>query len=152
MSDSNLKLENQVCFPVYSASRLITKAYKPFLDEMGVTYPQYLVLMVLWENDTLSVNKISEKLMLNTNTLSPLLKRMGKMGILERRRSTEDERIVVVQLTKKGKQLKSQARPIPEKLLNELISENIELSDVVQLKEMLNQWIEVLSNKTQGIK
>jgi DNA-binding MarR family transcriptional regulator len=152
MSDSNLKLENQVCFPLYSASRLITKAYKPFLDEMGVTYPQYLVLMVLWENYTLSVNKISEKLMLNTNTLSPLLKRMEKMDILERTRSTEDERIVVVKLTKKGKQLKSQARPIPEKLLQELLSENIELSDVIQLKEMLSEWINVLSSKTQGIK
>jgi DNA-binding MarR family transcriptional regulator len=152
MSDSNLKLENQVCFPIYSASRLITKAYKPFLDKMGVTYPQYLVLMVLWENDTLSVNKISEKLMLNTNTLSPLLKRMEKMGVLERRRSTEDERIVVVQLTKKGKELKSEARPIPEKLLHGLLSENIELSDILQLKEMLNEWINVLSSNKQDMK
>lgn len=151
MSDSNLKLENQVCFPVYSASRLITKAYKPFLDKMGITYPQYLVLMVLWENDTLSVNKISEKLMLNTNTLSPLLKRMEKMDLLERKRSTDDERIVIVQLTKKGKQLKSQATPIPEKLLHKLLSENIELSDVLQLKEMLNHWINILSSKTQDI-
>ncbi len=152
MSDSNLKLENQICFPVYSASRLITKAYKPFLDEMGLTYPQYLVLMVLWENNTLSVNKISEKLMLKTNTLSPLLKRMEKVGLLKRSRSKEDERIVVVQLTKKGQQLKSEAKPIPEKLLHELLSENIELSDVLQLKEMLNEWIKILSSKTQGIK
>ena len=151
MSDSNLKLENQICFPVYSASRLITKAYKPFLDEMGLTYPQYLVLMVLWENNTLSVNKISEKLMLKTNTLSPLLKRMEKVGLLNRTRSKEDERIVVVQLTKKGQQLKSEARPIPEKLLHELLSDNIELSDVLQLKEMLNEWIKILSSKTQGI-
>jgi DNA-binding MarR family transcriptional regulator len=118
---------------------------------MGLTYPQYLVLMVLWENNTLSVNKISEKLMLKTNTLSPLLKRMEKVGLLNRTRSKEDERIVVVQLTKKGQQLKSEARPIPEKLLHELLSDNIELSDVLQLKEMLNEWIKILSSKTQGI-
>lgn len=152
MSDSNLKLENQICFPVYSASRLITKAYKPFLDEMELTYPQYLVLMVLWENEPLTVNKISEKLLLKTNTLSPLLKRMEKVGLLSRTRSKEDERIVVVELTEKGKGLKNKARPIPEKLLHELLSDNIELSDVLQLKEMLNEWIKILSSKTQDIK
>lgn len=82
MDDSQLQLSNQICFPLYSGSRLITKAYKPFLDEMGITYPQYLVLMVLWENDNLSVNQITEKLFLNTNTVSPLLKRMEKMNLI----------------------------------------------------------------------
>jgi uncharacterized membrane protein len=78
MNDAQLKLSSQICFPLYSASRLITKAYKPYLDEMGITYPQYLVLLVLWENDGLYVNQITEKLLLSTNTLSPLLKRMEK--------------------------------------------------------------------------
>ena len=151
MDDSWLKLENQICFPIYSTSRLITKAYKPFLEKMGLTYPQYLVLLVLWENDGLSVNKIADRLLLNTNTLSPLLKRMEKMELLIRRRSDKDERSVMVQLTDKGKQLKHEARPIPEKLLSSLLSENIELSDVLQLKEMLNEWIKVLSKKTQNI-
>ena len=79
MDDKALQLSNQVCFPIYSASRLITRAYKPYLDEMGITYPQYLVLMVLWESDNVSVNQITQKLLLNTNTVSPLLKRMEKL-------------------------------------------------------------------------
>jgi len=151
MDDSKLKLENQICFPIYSASRLMTKAYKPFLEKMGLTYPQYLVLMVLWEEDKLSVNKIAEKLMLNTNTLSPLLKRLEKMEILSRKRSNKDERSVEVQLTEKGKQLKSEARPIPEKLLSTLLNEKMELDDVLQLKGMLNEWIEILSRKSREI-
>ena len=151
MDDSKLKLENQICFPIYSASRLMTKAYKPFLEKMGLTYTQYLVLMVLWEEDKLSVNKIAEKLMLNTNTLSPLLKRLEKIEILSRTRSNKDERSVEVQLTAKGKQLKSEARPIPEKLLSTLLTENIELDDVLQLKGMLNEWIEILSRKSREI-
>ncbi len=80
MNDNKLLLSSQICFPIYSVSRLITKSYKPHLDQLGITYPQYLVLMVLWENDGLSVNQISEKLILNSNTLSPLLKRMEKMN------------------------------------------------------------------------
>lgn len=151
MDDSMLKLENQICFPIYSTSRLITKAYKPYLEKIGLTYPQYLVLMVLWDNDELSVNRIAERLMLNTNTLSPLLKRMEKMELLNRTRSSKDERSVVVQLTEKGKQLKREARPIPEKLLSSMLSENIELSDILQLKEMLSEWIKVLSTKTRDI-
>ena len=83
MDNTQLQLSNQICFPIYSVSRLITKAYKPYLDKMELTYPQYLVLMVLWENDSISVNQISEKLLLNTNTLSPLLKRMEKMKLLQ---------------------------------------------------------------------
>ncbi len=150
MDDSNLKLENQICFPIYSASRLITKAYKPFLDEIGLTYTQYLVLMVLWETDEISVNKISEKLMLNTNTLSPLLKRMEKMELLKRTRSSQDERCVIVQLTEKGRELKTGARPIPEQLLKTLLNENIKLSDVLQIKELINEWIKILSEKTRN--
>lgn len=145
MDDSQLQLKNQICFPFYSVSRLITKAYKPYLDKMNITYPQYLVLMVLWENDNLSVHQISEKLMLNTNTLSPLLKRMEKMEILERNRSSKDERSVIINLTKKGKELKIEAAPIPDQLVNILLMENIKLPDVVQLKETLNEWIRILT-------
>lgn len=151
MDDAQLKLSNQVCFPIYSASRLITKAYKPYLDEMGITYPQYLVLMVLWENDSLSVNQITEKLLLNTNTLSPLLKRMEKMELLQRNRSETDERSVIVQLTEKGKNLKDQAKPIPEQLIKILLTENIKISDVLQLKEMLNEWIKILTEDNKNL-
>jgi DNA-binding MarR family transcriptional regulator len=151
MDDAQLKLSSQVCFPVYSASRLITKAYKPYLDEMGITYPQYLVLLVLWENDSLSVNQITEKLLLNTNTLSPLLKRMEKMELLQRNRSETDERSVIVQLTEKGKNLKDQAKPIPEQLIKILLTENIKISDVLQLKEMLNEWITILTEDNKNL-
>lgn len=151
MDDKALQLSNQICFPIYSASRLITKAYKPYLDEMGITYTQYLVLMVLWENDKVSVNQITEKLLLNTNTISPLLKRMEKTGLIKRSRSTEDERSVIIQLEEKGKLLKGQAKPIPENLLKIMLNENINLSEILLLKDMLNQWIEILSenNKNQ---
>ncbi len=150
MDDTQLKLGNQICFPLYSASRLITKAYKPYLETMGLTYPQYLVLIVLWEKDGVSVNQITEKLLLNTNTISPLLKRMEKMELLQRNRSSKDERIVIVQLTGKGKQLKEQARPIPEELIKILLNENINLTEVLQLKNMLNEWIDILSEHNKN--
>lgn len=150
MESPQLKLSNQICFPIYSVSRLITKAYKPYLDVLGVTYPQYLVLMVLWENDSLTVNQITEKLLLNTNTLSPLLKRMEKMELLQRQRSSKDERNVIIELTDKGKQLKIQAMPIPEKLISTLLKENICMGDVTQLKEMLCDWIRILSDSDKN--
>lgn len=148
MDDKQLQLSSQICFPIYTASRLITKAYKPYFDEMGITYPQYLVLMVLWENNEISVNQITEKLLLNTNTLSPLLKRMEKRELLERNRSSEDERSVIIKLTEKGKLLKTKAHPIPEKLIMELVSDNIKIEDMFKLKDILNELILVLNHKT----
>jgi len=132
----NLKLNNQICFPIYSASRLITKAYKPFLDEMELTYPQYLVLLVLWEKNGVSINYISKQLILNTNTLSPLLKRMEKMKLIERNRSIEDERSVIIQLTEKGKELKVKATLIPEKLIEIMLSEKINLDEIIEMKTL----------------
>lgn len=152
MDDKQLQLSSQICFPLYTASRLITKAYKPHLDTLGVTYPQYLVLMVLWENDGLSVNQITEKLLLNTNTISPLLKRMEKMELLKRNRSSEDERSVIVELTESGKKLKTEALPIPEKLFNDLISNNIKIEDMLKLKEILSELILALTTKSESIR
>ncbi|MEZ7900664.1 MAG: MarR family transcriptional regulator [Flavobacteriales bacterium] len=150
MDDTQLQLSNQICFPLYSVSRLITKAYKPYLEQMEITYPQYLVLMVLWEKDGVCINEISEKLLLNTNTLSPLLKRMENSNLLKRNRSCEDERSVIIELTEKGENLKKQAAPVPDELIKILITENIQLDEVIQLKGMLNEWIELLSdNKKQ---
>ena len=123
MDDSQLQLSNQICFPLYSVSRLITKAYKPYLEQMEITYPQYLVLMVLWEKDGVCINEISEKLLLNTNTLSPLLKRMENSNLLKRNRSCEDERSVIIELTEKGKNLKKQAAPVPDELIKILITD-----------------------------
>lgn len=111
-----LKLENQLCFSVYALSRLITKAYQPLLDALGATYPQYLVLMLLWEHESLTVKELGEKLLLDSGTLTPLLKRMEQRGWLSRRRATHDERSVIVTLQASGLALKQQAQEIPTKL------------------------------------
>jgi DNA-binding MarR family transcriptional regulator len=148
----SLKLSNQLCFPIYSVSRLLTKAYKPYLDKIGITYPQYLVLLVLWEQDCISVNTISEKLLLNTNTLSPLLKRMEKQELIQRNRSKDDERSVIVQLTQKGVELKKQAITIPENLLEVLLTDKVKLPEIVHLKEVLEEWIQVLAHKKEESK
>jgi DNA-binding MarR family transcriptional regulator len=144
-----LQLHNQVCFPLYSVSRLLTKAYKPYLDVMGITYPQYLVLMVLWEKNDVSVNYIVGKLLLNTNTVSPLLKRMEKSGIISRQRSNNDERSIIIQLTEKGKQLKAEAAQVPEKLLKMLFTDTVKLADIEQLKNTLDELVITLSHKNE---
>ena len=112
-----LKLENQICFPFYAISRLIIRQYQPFLDELGITYPQYLVLLVLWENNNLPVNDIAHRLILNTNTITPLLKRMELLGLVTRQKSREDERKVIVSLTDRAWALREKAACIPGKLL-----------------------------------
>ncbi len=108
-----LKLDNQLCFRLYAASRLVTQAYTPFLEPLGITYPQYLVLMVLWERDRQVVSEISERLLLESNTLTPLLQRMEKEGLLVRTKGVADGRQTLVSLTKKGKQLEEQAKEVP---------------------------------------
>jgi DNA-binding MarR family transcriptional regulator len=145
--EEQLKLESQVCFPIYSVSRLITKAYQPHLDKIGITYPQYLVLLILWENDSVKVGVITKKLLLNTNTVSPLLKRMEKLQLIERNKCGNDERSLIISLTQHGLKLKKQASKVPEKILEVLLKSNIELSEVVQLKETLDQWIEALKEQ-----
>jgi len=111
-----LKLDNQLCFSVYALSRLITKAYQPLLDTLGVTYPQYLVLLLLWEHESLTVKELGEKLLLDSGTLTPLLKRMEQRGWLSRRRATHDERSVIITLQPAGRALEQQAQEIPTKL------------------------------------
>ncbi len=106
-------LDNQLCFALYSASLAMTKLYKPLLGALGLTYPQYLVLMVLWENDGASVSELGERLSLDSGTLTPLLKRMQASGWIERVRSAEDERRVHIHLTASGRALQQQAAPIP---------------------------------------
>ena len=147
MKFEKLKLENQLCFPVYAASRLIIREYQPHLDKLGITYPQYLVLMVLWEKDRITVNDISQKLILNTNTVTPLLKRMETLDIIKRQRSNSDERKVIIELTKKGKQLESLAARIPEELAATLIAGPLKIEDLVDLKDNLNAIITFLSEK-----
>ncbi len=147
MAYEQLKLENQLCFPVYAASRLITREYQPFLDELGITYPQYLVLMVLWENDNLTVNDIAKKLILNTNTITPLLKRMEQQGLIVRQRSQADERKVLVKITGQGIDLQEKASGIPQELTRRLAESELKLDDLLKLKESLNAVIAFLSDE-----
>ena len=147
MKFKQLKLENQLCFPVYAASRLIIREYQPYLEKLGITYPQYLVLMVLWEKGRISVNGISQKLILNTNTVTPLLKRMELQGFIKRNRSESDERKVMVALTRKGKQLQAEAASIPGQLASGLISEAMQIEDLGDLKDKLQILIRYLMEK-----
>ncbi|PKO66777.1 MAG: MarR family transcriptional regulator [Betaproteobacteria bacterium HGW-Betaproteobacteria-16] len=112
-SDQALRLDHQLCFALYSASLAMTKLYKPLLDEMGLTYPQYLALLVLWEQDGLTVSDLGERLHLDSGTLTPLLKRMETAGLLSRLRDVQDERRVLIRLTAAGRQLKKRAARIP---------------------------------------
>ena len=104
-----LNLDNQLCFALYATSRAITSVYRPALDELGITYPQYLVLLVLWERDGLGVGELGERLFLDSGTLTPLLKRLEKQGLITRRRDTDDERHVNVTLTLAGSRMKRNA-------------------------------------------
>lgn len=108
-----LKLDNQLCFRLYTASRLVTQAYRPLLEPLGLTYPQYIVMMVLWEKDHQLVGDISRRLMLDSNTLTPLLQRMEKEGLVIRTKGIADGRQTLVSLTKKGLHLEEQAKEVP---------------------------------------
>ena len=112
-----LKLENQVCFRLYTASRTLTQAYRPLLEPLGLTYPQYLVMLVLWERDNQLVGDISRRLMLDSNTLTPLLQRMEKEGFIIRTKGIADGRQTLVSLTKRGARLEEQAKDIPAQMV-----------------------------------
>ena len=138
----SLKLENQLCFPLYAASRLVTKCYQPFLEEFDLTYPQYLVLLILWETDCVNLKVISDKLHLQTNTITPLLKRMEDAGLIDRTRSPEDERSIIISLTKNGEELKLKASKIPGLLQSNI---GISLDEAHQLHGLLYKLIGHLS-------
>ena len=116
-ADELLKLDNQLCFAVYSASLAMTRLYKPLLEKLGLTYPQYLVLLVLWERDGLTVSELGERLSLDSGTLTPLLKRLAASGYVARVRDTADERRVHITLTAAGRKLKTRAANVPECLM-----------------------------------
>ena len=111
-----MRLANQLCFPLYAAARNVTGLYTPWLKPLGLTYTQYIVFLVLWEKDGVSVSEIGEKLMLDNGTLSPLLKKLEQEGFIERRRSVEDDRVVEIRLTEEGRALQKKAKDIPQKV------------------------------------
>lgn len=132
------KLENQICFPLYAASRLIIKKYNPLLESFKITYTQYLVLMVLWENNGISVSELGEKLYLDSGTLTPVLKKMESSELLKRERSNKDERSVIVTLTPQGKTLKKRLKDIPNKMG---VCINAPNEDIIKLRTMLQNFI-----------
>lgn len=131
-----LHLSEQVCFPVYAFAKEIINQYRPFLDELDLTYPQYLVLLVLWEQQEQTVNELGDKLKLDSGTLTPLLKRMELKDFVARNRSTVDERIVLITLTKKGKLLKDKAACIPTKLMQAM---DVSVEDLIVLKNIISK-------------
>jgi DNA-binding MarR family transcriptional regulator len=114
--DAWLRLDHQLCFALYSSSLAMTKIYKPLLEPLGLTYPQYLVMLVLWEQDELSVSQLGERLQLDSGTLTPLLKRLEQAELLQRRRDPADERRVLLALTASGRSLKAQALSVPQQI------------------------------------
>ncbi|MBR3044100.1 MAG: MarR family transcriptional regulator [Oscillospiraceae bacterium] len=111
-----LKLENQLCFPLYACSREVIKKYRPFLDEIGLTYTQYVAMMVFWEEDAISVKELGRRLYLDSGTLTPVLKSLEQKGYITRRRSAEDERVLIAALTPEGKSLQDAAAKIPQQI------------------------------------
>jgi len=112
----NLKLSNQLCFPLYAASREVIKQYRPFLDEIGLTYTQYVTMMVFWEEEIINVKELGNRLFLDSGTLTPVLKSLETKGYVKRYRSKEDERILMVEITESGEKLKEKAVLIPKKI------------------------------------
>ena len=146
MVKEDFKLDNQLCFRLYTASRLITQAYHPLLSEQGLTYPQYLVLLVLWEKDAQPVNDIAKRLFLETNTVTPLLQRMEKGGILTRAKGRKDARQMIVSLTRKGKDLQNKLSCVPQTVGDAVMCESVNPETAPELFGMLDDIIHKLSN------
>ena len=141
-SDAMLQLDQQLCFALYSTSLAMTKIYKPLLDELGLTYPQYLVMLVLWEKDGLMVSEIGQRLYLDSGTLTPLLKRLETSGYISRIRAVEDERRVHITLTSLGRKLKTRAAKIPGCILSASQCSLSEISDLTRQVQSLRQHLE----------
>lgn len=133
MAYEQLKLKNQLCFRLYTASRLVNQTYEPFLKPLGITYTQYIVLMVLWEEDCRPVNEIGKKLMLGINTMSPLIKRMETLGLVTRRSSESDKRQQIVCLTPEGKALEEAASKVPEQMYQVFNRQNLSTGALISL-------------------
>jgi len=141
-ADWPLRLDNQICFAVYSTAHAFNRVYKPLLDRLSLTYPQYLVMLVLWERDGVPVKDIGERLHLDSGTLTPLLKRLETAGLIKRTRSSEDERQVLIALTPQGQALREKARAVPQSILAASARSISELSamknEIIALRDRLN--------------
>lgn len=133
-----LRLDNQLCFALYACSKEIISLYKPYLTPYGLTYTQYITLLVLWEQDSLSVSELGNKLLLDSGTLTPLLKKLEKSQLIERVRNKDDERSVTVSLTERGKMLREKFVDLPQKMF---CDSGMTLDEAIKLKVMLNQLL-----------
>lgn len=133
-----LKLENQLCFPLYACAKEIVRRYTPLLEPLGLTYTQYIAMMVLWEHKNISVKDMGELLYLDSGTLTPMLKKMEKAGWITRKRDEKDERSVIISLTNSGIKLKEKAIEVPTKMIQCI---NLDQSDAMQLYNLLNKLI-----------
>lgn len=138
------QLGNQLCFPLYVIAKEITGLYRPLLEELDITYPQYLVMMVLWEHQRLTVNQIGEKLFLDSGTITPLLKRLEAKSYILRQRKIEDERVVEISLTDEGERLQDKACLIPEKMNDRL---DLSETDVQELKQAISKLLDKINKK-----
>lgn len=145
MSYPQLKLDNQLCFRLYTASRLVTASYTPFFKQYGITYPQYLVLMLLWEQDNRIISDITERLHLETNTVTPLLQRMEKLGLIVRQKSQADSRQRIVSLTGEGRRLKEQIKEVPNCLAREIVDKGMSVEELQALVPLLDKFIDIVS-------
>lgn len=141
-----LLLDRQVCFPLYAASNLLNRLYRPVLAQFNLTYPQYLVMLVLWEQSPTSVGDLGEKLFLDSGTLTPLLKRLEVNGMVNRQRDPADERRVLIYLTEQGQQLKQRAAVIPQTLGNSL---NLSVEQIEQLRTQVQQIVGIMAQALQ---
>ncbi|BDT92250.1 MULTISPECIES: MarR family winged helix-turn-helix transcriptional regulator [Nocardia] len=140
----HLTLDEQLCFPLYAASRAMTAVYRPKLERLGLTYPQYLVMLALWERDERSVGDVCQALDLDSGTLSPLLKRLEAAGLLERRRSAADERRVDIRLTDRGRALRAEAGDIPAQMAE---ASGLSMDDVTALRDILHRLTDALKSQ-----
>ena len=138
----SLKLENQLCFPLYACAKEVVKRYKPYLDEIDLTYTQYIVMMVLWEKKNISVKEIGALLYLDSGTLTPVLKKLEAKGYLTRQRDKEDERVLNVTITKSGEELKETAVEVPKKMMGCLC---MQPEDAMQLYQLLYKLLGSMS-------
>ena len=146
MIREEFKLDNQLCFRLYTASRLLTQAYHPLLSQYGLTYPQYLVLLVLWEKDEQPVNDIAKRLFLETNTVTPLLQRMEKEGLLTRAKGKKDARQMIVSLSWKGKSLQDKLTFVPFTVGKAVVCDSVTPETAPDLFRMLDDIIDKLHN------
>ena len=146
MAFPQLKLDNQLCFRLYTAARLVTSSYTPYFKEFGITYPQYLVMMLLWEKDNRIISEITERLNLETNTVTPLLQRMEKQGLIVRQKSQADSRQRIISMTGEGKRLEDKMKDVPNCLAQKIMGNGMSIEELQAMVPLLDKFISVFSN------